>query len=414
VASEALKKAIPIIKDHFTLTPNEITKAYQNGSRYALVGISVGLDTPSLIQKVRYSNVTREFAKKIDQHYLQPFIKQKGLSGAALSDFKKQTIESLRQFSKNTEKLFEIKALTEEDLAALLGHRKTLTITEIVLEQMQRIAPVDDTLADFLRYDEQLGHAVLFFFRELLRQDDRLEKTQTALQQEGLCLEMRKLQEAIQHLKAQQELSPYLVNAQQLKELQKTQASWQNRHEQLIRFQSRFETRTDEILAWAVEVYTTLDKIEKDVETTKAVAIENNAILQALYGLMAQRGLSSRVSPRDEFTQYDNESQQLIEAAVEQLGQLPSQNPEYSQVSIKVGSALSSTGNLEKSERLFIQAIEKAKNKEDKALAYFNVFQVRWRKAFAEVTVSAKEAYYAKALSALASVGCVPRTFLSV
>ncbi|OAD22727.1 Serine/Threonine protein kinase, partial [Candidatus Thiomargarita nelsonii] len=144
---------------------------------------------------------------------------------------------------------------------------------------------------------------------------------------------------------------------------------------------------------------TTLDKIEKDVETTKAVAIENNAILQALYGLMAQRGLSSRVSPRDEFTQYDNESQQLIEAAVEQLGQLPT--PEYSQVSIKVGTALSSTGNLEKAERLFIQAIEKAQNQEDKALAYFNIFQVRWRKAFAEVTVSAKETYYAKALSAL-------------
>ncbi|TGO02126.1 hypothetical protein PN36_30060 [Candidatus Thiomargarita nelsonii] len=157
VASEALKKAIPIIKDHFTLTPNEITKAYQNGSRYAFVGISVGLDTPSLIQTVRYSNVTREFAKQIDRHYLQPFIKQKGLSGAALSDFKKQTIQSLRQFSKNTEKLFEIKALTEEDLAALIGHRETLTITEIVLEQMQRIAPVDDTLADFLRYDDQLG-----------------------------------------------------------------------------------------------------------------------------------------------------------------------------------------------------------------------------------------------------------------
>ncbi|MEN8216322.1 MAG: serine/threonine-protein kinase [Pseudomonadota bacterium] len=396
VASEALKKAIPIIKDHFTLTPNEITKAYQNGCRYALVGISVGLDTPSVIQTVRYSNVTREFAKKIDQHYLQPFAKQNGVQGAALSDFKKQAIQSLRQFSKNTEKLFEIKALTEEDLAALIGHRNTLAITEVVLEQIQRIAPIDDTLAAFLRYEDQLGNAVLFFFRELLRQDERLEKTQTALQQEGLCLEMRKLQEAIQHLKAQQELSPYLVNAQQLKDLQQTQVRWQNHHKQLIRFQSRFETRTDEILAWAQEVYT---KIEKDVETTKAVVIENNAILQALYGLMAQRGLSSRVSPRDEFTQYDNESQQLIEAAVEQLGQLPSQNPEYSQVSIKVGSALSSTGNLEKAARIFIQAIEKAKNNEDKALAYFNLFQVRWRKAFAEV--SEKEQHYAKALSAL-------------
>ncbi|KHD08021.2 hypothetical protein PN36_24895 [Candidatus Thiomargarita nelsonii] len=171
-----IKKAVPIIRAHFTFTPNEITKAYQNGSRYAFIAISVGLDTPDQ----KYSNVTREFAK------------QKGLTGTALSDFRKQAIESLRAFSKNTDNLFEIKkALSEEDLAALIGHRDTLTLTEIVLEQMQRIAPVDKTLAAFLRYDDLLGNAVLFFFREQLRQDDRLEKTQTALQQEGLCLDVQ-------------------------------------------------------------------------------------------------------------------------------------------------------------------------------------------------------------------------------
>ncbi len=71
----------------------------------------------------------------------------------------------------------------------------------------------------------------------------------------------------------------------------------------MIRFETRFETRTDEILAWAQEVYTTLDKIEKDVETTKkttaetqSVVIENNAILQALYEQMTRLGLSSRAS----------------------------------------------------------------------------------------------------------------------
>ncbi|KHD10395.2 hypothetical protein PN36_29310 [Candidatus Thiomargarita nelsonii] len=81
----AIKKAIPIIRAHFTFTPNEITKAYQNGCRYAFIAISVGLDT--LDQKVPYSNVTREFAK------------QKGLTGSALSDFRKQAIESLSAFS---------------------------------------------------------------------------------------------------------------------------------------------------------------------------------------------------------------------------------------------------------------------------------------------------------------------------
>jgi hypothetical protein len=41
---------------------------------------------------------------------------------------------------------------------------------------MQRLAPLDDTLAEFLRFEGLLGEAVLFFFRELVRKDDRLEK----------------------------------------------------------------------------------------------------------------------------------------------------------------------------------------------------------------------------------------------
>ncbi|MEN8217311.1 MAG: hypothetical protein ABFS56_13265 [Pseudomonadota bacterium] len=59
-----------------------------------------------------------------------------------------------------------------------------------------------------------------------------------------------------------------------------------------------------------------------------------------LYELMAQRGISSQVSPRDELTQYDSESLQLIQSAVDLLKPLPTQHPAYSQVSLKVGSAL--------------------------------------------------------------------------
>ncbi|OAD21715.1 hypothetical protein THIOM_002512, partial [Candidatus Thiomargarita nelsonii] len=156
ITSLALKKAVPLIKAHFSFTADEITQAYQNACRYAFVGISVGLDSPTLFQTLRYSKVTREFAEQIEHQYLQAFAKQYGLS---LSDFRQAAIESLRQFSKNTDKLFEIKVLTEADLAALIGHRESLAITEMVLEQMQGIAPVDDTLAAFLRYEDQLGNA---------------------------------------------------------------------------------------------------------------------------------------------------------------------------------------------------------------------------------------------------------------
>jgi len=113
---------------------------------------------------------------------------------------------------------------------------------------------------------------------------------------------------------------------------------------------------------------------------------------------------NSKVYPhkhRDEFTHYTEESLKLIQAAVEQLKNLPTQNPEYSKVSINIGSALSAKGDLKKAESLFIQAIEKSRNDDEKSLANFNLFQVRWRKAFAKTTVSEKEELYAQALSAL-------------
>ena len=403
ITDHLLDKAVPLIKQHFTFTADEITKAYQDGCGYAFVAISVGLDTPeqnfSLFQKLRHSKVTREFAQKIERHYLQPFAKQFEIQD--LLEFRKQAIDSLGMFAKNTNQLFEIETITEENLAALVGYRDTFTITNILLEQMQPIVPIDDTLAKFLRYDELLGNAVLFFFRELLRQDERLAKTQAALQQEGLCLGMREIQAAIDNLKAQQQISSFLVNPEQLKNLEQVQDSWKKRETQLLRFQNRIETSTTEILAWAQDVYTTLDKIEKNTKKTQSVVVENNQILQALFQMLQQRGLSAQVSPRDEFTHYDEQSLKLIQAAVEQLKNLPTQNPEYSQVSINIGSALSAKGDLNKAESLFIQAIENAKNNDETALANFNLFQVRWRKAFTKTTVSEKEELYAQALSAL-------------
>jgi len=45
-----------------------------------------------------------------------------------------------------------------------------------------------------------------------------------------------------------------------------------------------------------------------------------------------------------------------------------------------VGSALSSTGDLETAERFFRQAIEKAHSEADRGLAHFNLFQVYLRR----------------------------------
>jgi serine/threonine protein kinase len=400
IASKAGEKALFLIREHFTYSAYQITSATQQSFSYALGAISIGVAAADnklgFTQKIFNAKITREFAEQIDHHYLQPFTKEvQRVSVADLADFREQTVKALKHFAKHKDELFQIKEITEEDLAALISYRDTFAISDLVLEQMRRIAPVDDTLAAFLRFDGLLGDAVLFFFRELIRQDERLEKTQAALQREGLCLEVQHLQTALNT--AQDNLSQAIAKqstnlvelAQQLQGLRQTQVAWQTRHEQLIRFSSRFENQLGEMLAWAKEIDATLDEIhedikvtQQDVKATKDLAVE---IIQLLGGLMAQQNLSSQVKPRDEFTQHNSTSLKLIQKAVSLLKQLSPQNPQYSRVSIMVGSALSSTGALEEAERLFSQAIEKANNNADKALAHFDLFQVQLRrKAYPE------------------------------
>ena len=393
IASEVGRKAVSLIQKHFTFTAYEVTEAYRQSYGYALAAIRLGVAAPepSLWQKIGYSKITREFAKQIEQQYWQPFVQQTAID----DEFRIQAAEKLHYFSKRTNQLGVIEEITEEDLAALISSQQRLAITDLLLQQMHAISPVDETLAAFLRHQDLLGHAVLFFFRELLRQDPRLAATQTALQQAQLCVEVQHLQATIDDLKTQQQKYPLLSEPieQQLQCLQQ----WQTDHEPLLQFARRFESWQQDILAWANEVYVTLGDIGEEVTETKRL-VEN--IARKLDQLLAQHGLSSQVSPRDEFMRYDDDSLQLIQTLTAQFDQLPSQQAGYGAMSIKLGCALSSNGELDSAERRFLAAVDHANDDEEKALAYYNLFQVRWRQAFSE-RLATQQPLYANALTAL-------------
>jgi serine/threonine protein kinase len=173
--------------------------------------------------------------------------------------------------------------------------------------------------------------------------------------------------------------------AQQLQNWQQVQL----RHDQLIHFSSRFENQLTQMLEFAQSVYASLDEIHEDVIDTqkdvKKILALVAEISQKLTSIEERQGISAQIKARDEFTVHNSTSLKLIEEAVALLKQLPTQNPEYSLISIRVGSALSSTGAFSKAEHLFQQAIENAHNEDDKALAYFDLFQVQLRrKAYPE------------------------------
>jgi len=400
VAAKAGGNAFSIVKAYYADSAELINGAYQSSYGYALsaIGIGVADDKIAFTQKMFNAKITREFAEKIDGHYFQPFVLDFGVQSDVLAAFRKQTVKSLKEFAKHKDNIFQIEEITEEDLAAFISYRDSFAITDLVLAQMRHIAPVDDTLAAFLSFNDLLGDAVLFFFRELIRKDERLDKTQAALQREGLCIDVRNLQTAIKTVhddfnQAAANQSTNLVElAQQLQYLQQTETAWNARHEQLIRFSQRFENQLTELLGWAQAVYTTLDKIEERLEDTQADVKEIKSlaenILQLLTEVMKSQSLSAQVKPRDEFTQHNDTSRKLIQKAVALLKNLSPQHPDYSRVSIMVGSVLSSTGALAQSELLFQQALDRAQNNADKALAHFDFFQLQLRrKAYKEALV---------------------------
>jgi len=388
ISDATAQKAISLFKEHFTFSADEITKAYQDSYGYAITAISVGLAAPdqklAFLQKFRHSKITREFADPIEINYFQPFVQQRGVSSETL--LRKQLISELNQIAKYKNQLFQIKQITQEDLAALISHKGTVAITELVLEQIQLITPVDDTLAAFLSQEDLLGKALLYFFHEIIRKDERVEKTQAALQREGLSIEVRELQTALKTAQdnlnqAVAEQSTQLAEiAQQLQDLQQAQSAWQSRSELLTPFPAWTELlncQLDHLLDFVTQIPEQLEKVHQDVKKTKDLAEE---ILQTLKALMARQDLSSRVKPRDEFTLHNSKSLNQIHSIVAQFKQLSSQNPKYSQLSLMVGSALSSTGDLVEAEALFKKAIENSHNPAQKGLAYFNLFQVQLRR----------------------------------
>jgi len=373
-----MAKALSILKQHFTVTAHEIAQAYQQSYEEALAGICAGLAASqkfAFVQKLTHSKLSREFSTQIEPYYLQPFAAQQGDS--AVSKLRQQLLEQLKVLSKQAPIFQDANKnpFSESELTALIHHQGADAITDLILEQ---IAPLDETLAAFLRYDELLGNAVLFFFRERIRKDSRVETSLAALQREGLWADVREIKVAQKQLAAtlQQKLDEQkaLIKqaidtgdfskagtiASQLEVLNTSLA-------QLPQILQRAQT------VWQASQQPLLDHIDDNVET----------LLVEFREFKRQFNLSNQLKAGDEFTHHTSHSLELIQAAVAKLKRLPNNKPKYTQLIIMAGTVLSSTGDTGEAENLFVQAREMSQAPAEKALASFNLFQIRlWNRDY--------------------------------
>ncbi|KHD04878.1 hypothetical protein PN36_30415 [Candidatus Thiomargarita nelsonii] len=259
------EKAFSVLQAQLTFSAHEISKKYQDSFDRTLEAISdeIAQERPFLLPKIRQEFIA-QFADKIASHGVKS--------------------DALNIFTEHKEPLFQLEKITQTDLS-----NSSVAFTDFLLEQMQTIAKVDDKLATFLRHDDLLSKAMLFFLRDQFRTDERFEKSWVVLQQETLLFNQARM-------------------------------------------------------------------------------------LQ----IMEQLQLSSQLKASDEFTRHNTKTRTIIEKSVLNLKHLPTELPEYNRLALMVGSATS--GDLEQAERLFSQVIENTPTDEEKALAYFNLFQVRLRR----------------------------------
>lgn len=214
-----ISETVTTLEEYFTLSAYEIAGAYQNSYESAINAIIAGLGKPSVFD----SKVTEEFAQQIVPNYLQPFAAQQGIQGAALSQFCADSIANCQALIKC--KLFqgEQTKLTETELAALITDTDSLSITELVLDQLRshqaRCAYLnlnDDRFVAFLRYNDVLGTAILFFLHEQLRKEPRVESTLAALQRQGLWQDVCDIKDSLKQLMTRLDLSPQIKAGDEL------------------------------------------------------------------------------------------------------------------------------------------------------------------------------------------------------
>jgi parallel beta-helix repeat protein len=402
-------KAISIFQQHFSFSAFEIAKCYQNSYGYAIAAIGIGLAKPEMqfgfFQKLAHSKVKREFAEQVELLFFQKFVALNPTHNP--TDLRVEIIDNIKLLS-NLPPIFSAdkRNLTEAELAAFVNYKGGLAVTDLILEHLRGLPDYipNQSLEAFFRFEDLLGKATLFFIHEFFRRDSRAKDTIAALQRENLLLDvadikasqdkiLSSLQNQLdeQHARAMDamklgkfseasQLSSQLDSLQNAikdvpEKLEAAQAVWQNTHQDWLDFAQRFHSWGDLLNSQISEVLAETQSLHWEIG---AVHDDVKALKQMMAKLLARFDLSAQIKLRDEFTFHNSASLKLVQAAITQFKALPSFSPEYNQVAIMGGSLLSSTGNVEEAEKLFLQAKASADSAE-KALACFNLFLVRLR-----------------------------------
>lgn len=203
VSEGAAGTAYRTLHQHFTLTGSDLADALGDSFARGLSAIDDELNG-GRIARALGARLQREYRGRVRTEFLEPFVAEHGLDEATRELLCRTLHEHCTRLLPAREQLFPPGAFPEPEIAELLTTDVDGVSGLLVarIEQLQGPLPVE--LRAFLGYRDLLGDAVLFFFRELLRRDSRVEATLGALQQAGLRGDVRRLDDRLAELQDQQ------------------------------------------------------------------------------------------------------------------------------------------------------------------------------------------------------------------
>ncbi len=378
---------VQLLMKNFTLTTSEIADAFQDSYCYALVAIAAGL-IPLEQQRVFWkalfqSKLENEFLQCIEQDYLQDFAQVQGIRNeTALEAFRQTAVEQCKALAKLTVFKADNVPFSKAEFASFVTDTGTFAITDLVLEQLP--TPLDKGLIAFLKYNELLGNAILFFLHKKL--GTRVTKTLEALQNKGLLLDVRQIKTLVKTTEATlnqaiatKQFAKVAELGQKLDGLQRIESVTQSHYAIFLDFSQRFASWGALLNVPIEQVLSVMGKIQWNLKQMSKVK-QNQSVAEKLVDilkyLLRKSDLSLQIKAHDEFTQHSSTNFQLIGEVTRLLKMIPPSSPQFSRLTIGVGTVVFSTGHLAKAEVLFVQAHQLARNDVERALSAFNLFQI--------------------------------------
>lgn len=222
-------KAIDLFKECFVFSSEELQGALRESAQASLATIASGVRAEKhrslfqdLIPKAK-AKVAKEFEETLQANYIKPFAAKHKLAGPSLGAFYDQAREACILFAEDVDLWFPQDEIEPPNWSRLLQTTKAPQLTFLLVQEIQRIHPDSERVLQFLAFNELLGDALLHFFQEELRRNERVRTTLDRLQMEGLWYDLREIADLPQFLeemfeKQKHELSQKIVEVQQSQE----------------------------------------------------------------------------------------------------------------------------------------------------------------------------------------------------